>query len=316
MNGQTAGTAVTTTNLAAATEGTYSSWSNASAHQTFQTSQVALPAGITINGGTVHGCGYATQSLAADLTYGLTFSRINFSGSHSVVVAQGSISNLPPSAGSAGDLMDLMDLLSTHPYTAVMQLQHGTGASCGAYGIEIESAQSGPAHSSCVSVSPGGTYFFSFIANWSSSGTCGATGAPCAGLMIFSTSGTTFTQVGSTVSVALPATDTLSDAFIGQDENATASSTTLYFQNVMFDFTNHIWPNHRSPRRTFSTRAPPFYAVQSTFYQFSLSTRDRLDYGGIPGVDGRNIASLTMSAVSSTFQAHHSRHSNRSTISL
>ena len=260
FNGATPGTAATTTNLASSTEGTYSSWAGASYNQTFAASQVALPAAVSVVGGSTHTCGFATQAMAQFIpsSTDLNFSQIDFSGdAHSVVVISGWVSNLPLKTSDSGALMDLTDVLSSGTHNAVMQLVHGTGNNCTAYGFEIEAPQNGTAHSSCnQSVAPGGTYFYSMIINWTTTGNCGTgesgtvVGAPCAGEMYFTTSGTTFTKVGPTVAVSLGSGgsgDHLAQMYFGQDENGVCSGTTaqctLYFQNTMVAWTYPVWPN-------------------------------------------------------------------------
>ena len=105
MNGQSPGATVTTANLDVATEGN-GTWSTSTSAETFASSQVALPASISINGGTVHGCGYATQSLAINEADSQPTSEIDFPTGHTQVVVSGWIANLPPNQGGAGDLYD------------------------------------------------------------------------------------------------------------------------------------------------------------------------------------------------------------------
>jgi hypothetical protein len=165
--------------------------------------------------------------------------------------------------------MDLTDVLSSGTHNAVMQLVHGTGNNCSSYGTEIEAPQNGVAHSNCNnSTLPGGTYYYSMIINWTTTGNCGAgeggtdVVAPCAGEMYFTTNGTTFTQVGPTVAVSLgsgASGDRLTQMYFGQDENAVCSGTTaqctLYFQNTMIAWTNPVWPN--IPQNATNPPTPP-----------------------------------------------------------
>ena len=126
MNGPSPGTAVTTTNLASATEGTYSGWGAASSAATFGASQAALPANVTIRGGATRACGYATQSLAQNADVQVTTSQMNFgsqcSGSSCTqVTASGLIANLPPDHPTSGTFYDMVLLFGgTHSYTAVI----------------------------------------------------------------------------------------------------------------------------------------------------------------------------------------------------
>lgn len=240
MNGQTVGSAVTTTNLAAGTEG-MSSWSRASSHETFGPSQVAMPAAVTVNGGVTHDCGFATQSIALDDAGNQNnggFSNLTPASGHSVMVVSGWISNLPPNQGSSGSLWDLVKLDTGGGSEAIVQLVSGTDqpqSNCSAYGIEIERTAGGTAHSACITVSPGGTYFFSFKVDFSATA--------LASLSLYTTNGAVFTQVGSTVTRTLGATGTISTIFVGNAEFGTAPGVTTYFQNIMVDWTNHVFPN-------------------------------------------------------------------------
>lgn len=79
--------------------------------------------------------------------------------------------------------------------------------------------------------------------NFSSVGSCaGPVFAPCAEMNVYSTSGATFTQVGTTVSVAMDSTDTISEFHLGNDEGGQFPGV-IYFQNWMVDYTNHRFPN-------------------------------------------------------------------------
>jgi len=251
MNGEPAGTTVTSANLTAATEGTSIDWASVTSDETFAASQVALPGSLSIIGGTAYGCGYATQSLAVNEAASFPTSIMNFDNGDTQVVASGWIINLPPNQGGAGDLYDYVTLEGEAANAgSVVQVQPGTGESCGAYGMELESysgGSGGTSHSPCLPITPGSTVFFSVYVNYGSSGNCNGTGsgnvnAPCEGLHVYTTNGTTFTEVGTGVAVALDGTDTLGRMLIGNDENATFSGTS-YFQNIMIDYTNHVWPN-------------------------------------------------------------------------
>jgi hypothetical protein len=75
-----------------------------------------------------------------------------------------------------------------------------------------------------------------------SSGGTAVLPAPCTQANVYTTSGTTFTQVGPTMVVSMGGSDKLGVVYLGNNEyGAYAGSYSL--QNIMVDYTNHIWPN-------------------------------------------------------------------------
>jgi hypothetical protein len=247
MNGAVPGTPVTVANLEAGTEvaANYGGWDAISAFQTVGMGQVAMPAGIAINGGATHGCGYATQSLAHDATGNFSVSRLDLEGKTEVVVG-GWVVNLPPDQGAEAQYFDLVVMDGSNAYSATIQLDSGTEEpACTAYALEVESSGGlATMHSPCnTTVAPGGTYFVQLHLNYTTTGTCaGPVAAPCAEMNVYTTAGDVFTQVGSTVGVAMAATDTTSEIFFGNNEQGTFTGT-IYFQNWMVDYTNHVFPN-------------------------------------------------------------------------
>jgi hypothetical protein len=246
MNGAAAGTAVTDANLAAGTEiaANYSGWDPASPFQTFAASQVAMPAGVAINGGATHGCGYATQSLAHNAAGNFSTSSLNLENKTNVVMG-GWIVNMPPDQTTKGDYFDMAQTVGNHGYSATIQLDSGTNdPACPAYGLEIESSGAATTHSACNAlIVPGGTYFVQMHVNYGAAGSCfGAVAAPCAEMNVYTTAGDVFTQVGTTASVALGSTDATNSVNFGNNEGGVFAGT-IYFQNWMVDYTNHAFPN-------------------------------------------------------------------------
>jgi hypothetical protein len=66
--------------------------------------------------------------------------------------------------------------------------------------------------------------------------------APCTRARAYTTSGSTFTQLGPTMAVSMDGADALGDLYLGNNENGTFGGT-YYLQNIMVDYTNHAWPN-------------------------------------------------------------------------
>src|SRR5580692_7672063 len=68
MNGTATGTAVSAGNLATGTVGTYSSWTAATAGETFGASIASLTGSVIVNGGGTYPASTATQTLVQDNT--------------------------------------------------------------------------------------------------------------------------------------------------------------------------------------------------------------------------------------------------------
>ncbi len=270
MNGTTVGTAVTDANLTTGTEGASSGWAAATASgQTFAASQIALPANVTVNGGSTHACGFATQSLAMNADVSGVTSQLGFPSNPQNVVFSGFIANLPPYNSGSGSFYDLIiGSGALHSYSNTLHLDNGPGGPCGAYGFEIESSGGTTARSNCVTgVSAGQTIYYSFHINWTSTGTCGTVlhvpinggsnnpiagpaAAPCAEANIYSVSGGKIgAQIGYTMAISIPVAagpDELGEMYLGNNETATCGSPTcgnFYFQDTMVDYTNHVFPN-------------------------------------------------------------------------
>lgn len=243
MNGTSTGTAVTTSNLATGTQGTNTTWSTASAQETFAASRITMPANVTVNG-TLFAANTATQSLAYDLTTAFTASKKSISGTHHFVTTSGWFYG-PPSCGTCGTLYDLSYACGTTTFCSALQITPGSSAGCGQYAVRIEATHTA-AHSGCININPTTLYFWSMYTDMSGgAGTCspGSIASPCAELSIYSTNGATFTQVGSTVSVALNTagtSDTLGYINYGNSEATTSSGNTMYFQNMMINYSNSV----------------------------------------------------------------------------
>lgn len=242
MNGQPAGTVVTTALLSAATDGVTHSWAQSATTMTFQPSQIGtLPASVAVNGGPSYACGATTGSLGHDDSCnqsGNCYSRLTPNSGHDIIVVSGWLANLPPNQEGSGSLWDLVKLDTGSGAEAILQLVSGTDqpqSNCTAYGIEIEKTSGGTDHSACISVSPGGTYYYSFKVDFSANS--------LASLSLYTTSGAVFTQVGSTVTRTLNTTGNITTIFFGNAEFGTAPGTTTYFQNMMVDWTNAVFPN-------------------------------------------------------------------------
>jgi hypothetical protein len=246
MNGAPSGTAVTDANLLASTDApaSFGGWASASPFQKFELSFVTLPATVPVNGGPTRACRFSTQSLGDDATQNFNTSSLNIPFKSQLVLG-GWISNFPPDQDGKGGYFDVASASGVKGYAATIQIVSGTDEpACTGYGIEIESSGTATRHSACLgTIVPGGTYFVQMHVNFASTGSCsGALAAPCAEMNVYTTSGATFTQVGSTVSVTLSDADSISLVRLGNNENGQFPGT-IYFQNWMMDYTNSKFPN-------------------------------------------------------------------------
>jgi len=248
MNGAAAGTVVTPANLLAATDAavSFGGWASASPFQKFEASFVSLPATVSVNAGATRACGFATHSLGQDASENFSTSSLNIPFKSEMVVG-GWISNFPPNQEVEGGYFDVVSVGGIKGYAATIQIVSGNdepACTTPGYGIEIESSGLSTTHSACnAAVVPGGTYFVQMHVNYSAVGSCsGPIAAPCAEMNVYTTSGTTFTPVGSTVSVALGVTDSIFLLTLGNNENGQFPGT-IYFQNWMADYTNSKFPN-------------------------------------------------------------------------
>ena len=240
MNGAAAGTVVTTPNLLAATDASanFGGWASASPSHKFDASFVSLPATVSVNGGPSRACGFATHSLGHDATASISTSSLNIPSRPEMVIG-GWISNFPPNQGLQGGYFDVVSAGGIKGNAATIQIVSGNdepACTTPGYGIEIESSGPSTIHSPCnAAVIPGGAYFLQMHVNFSAVGSCsGPIAAPCAEMNVYTTSGTTFTPIGSTVAVALGAADSISQLRLGNNETGQFPGT-MYFQNWMVD---------------------------------------------------------------------------------
>jgi len=248
FNGATPGTPASSSNLAASTEGTYSSVT-ANSSMLLAASQVSLPYDISVNGGSEHVCNYATQSLEVTAGSTMTTSVWYVSGAPTEIVASGIIV-LPSTNPSSGALIDLELSYGTN-YVATIDISPGVGGYCGAYGvgIEVSNDQQGdqvsrtnPCNTSVVSGVP---YWFTHHTIWAAGKTCvnGTVSSPCTEMNVYSVSNNLVgAQVGSTVGIALPGTNGgFSRIWFGNNENGSPQSN-YYFQDWGVNWTKPIFP--------------------------------------------------------------------------
>ena len=202
-------------------------------------SQGNLGGSVTVNG-TTYPVSTITQSLAltgsGNFTYASTGSIPN---GETRVVVNGYITLAGSNAGIM-DLISVYDLLGG--YAVVQQTPSSEG-----FGLWIETNPGDvTTHpSNFIAMTAGKRYSFSFLFDEVGGN---------AKLAVFDPTNK-FAQVGSTVTVAQNTGSTLSKTYFGNDEAGTTTGTT-YFEDLMFDWTNHIFPNFPQASAA-STPAPP-----------------------------------------------------------
>jgi hypothetical protein len=297
MNGTSVGTNVTTTNLNTGTDfgSSGDSWfqiASPTGTQKFAASQITLPATVTVNGGGTYTCGTATQSLSHAGSSNFTTSAFGVAGSHQNVTVSAFLTT-PPNQTPSGNLVDEMLVEgNTTPITFTTQFNSGnSGEVCGAYGGEIEKSGGTTVHSGCYTPAASTLIFVSMHVNYTSTGTCfGAVAAPCAELAAYNVSGGVFTQIGSTISVA-GSTDHVGSINFGNNEQATFVNT-LFFQDMMVDYTNHVFPN-------IPPNVPPWTGVLSQARAIDWSRNNAGVVGGIPSASWTQCVTSACNTVTS-----------------
>jgi hypothetical protein len=231
MNGTTTGTAVSAGNLATGSVGTYSSWTAATSGETFHASQASLTGSITVTGFSTYPASTATQSLAQDNTVSGQQSQLNISTSKTKATISGWIYPNMTAGGFA--FYDLVYLVNNNGNTLALQIDNQSPAV-----IRLEGAGGGESTTRCsnTTISLATLYWFSMQADWTS-------GTPQGQFKLYTVSGTSYTQV-ATCTVALVSTtpNSLQYASWGNAE-AGADGGATYFQDMMLDYTNAVWPN-------------------------------------------------------------------------
>ena len=243
MNTSTPGTALTSAILGAGSVGTpaLSSWSllqsNTAATSTsaftVAPSQGTMGGSIIVNGVT-YPDGSATQSLALNGADNYTYvtTSTSFPSGISQVVCNGYFTfGWTSQASPPGNNIDMLALNDFVSAGAVVLQGNNVGGTV--VRIETNGSDGFIGRSSNITVTPGHRYSFSLLYD-------GINGV--AQLAVFDPSNG-FAQVGSTVTEMQTKGSTFADWRFGNFEIGYASGTTSYFDNLMLDWTNHIFPN-------------------------------------------------------------------------
>jgi hypothetical protein len=256
MNTSSAGTPLTSVILAAGAVGTpaLSSWTldqsssvvSSTSAFTVAASQGGMGGSIIINGVT-YPVGTPTQSLAlnnsSNFTY-VTSNNVFSSLALQQVVANGFITLGYANAGTVGGKYSDLVLLNDTNSAAAVILQFNNGNPC--YCVDMETNGTNGSHrSSTIPVTQGHRYSFSLLFDE-------ITGI--AKLALFDPSNN-FGQVGSTLSLIQDTGFDFAGLRFGNAETGTSSGATTYYENLMLDWTNHVFPNAPVPSGT--PPAPP-----------------------------------------------------------
>jgi hypothetical protein len=249
MNTSSPGTTLTPTILANGTvSGTAFTWqtcvgsgscsNTTSSAFTVAASQGGMGGSITVNG-TTYPVGTTTQTLALSPGTSFVFAE-TFSppSGHQQVVANGYYT-----AGTAvTNNMDLLGLWDVNGNWAVMQAQASGG-------VAIETGQP-TARSSTIALTAGHRYAFSLLFDEING---------LGKLAMFDPSNG-YAQVGSTVTSVMPTGSVAGNFYLGHisigNSETGSSSSTIYFEDLMIDWTSHIFPN--VPQASSSSATPGF----------------------------------------------------------
>jgi hypothetical protein len=238
MSGASVGTALTSAVLAAGSLPSISPWTlvdqgrsvSSTPDFTVAPSVGTMGGSITVNGVT-YPDGTATRSLALNNSVNYTYlSTGNVPDGKQQVVVNGFITFGWADFGFG--YMDLVMLGDWISQPAVI-LQLTNGSPCYCVHIETVGARGVIGNSADIAIVPVHRYSFSLLFDEING---------LAKLAIFDPSNN-FTQVGATVTSPQDKGSTFTDFQLGNAEEGTSSGTTAYFENLMLDWTNHIFPN-------------------------------------------------------------------------
>jgi len=260
MSGAPVGTALTSTVLAAGSVPSMSSWTlvdgfgntvNSTPDFRVAPSVGTMGGPITVNGVT-YPDGTATRSLALNNSVSYTYvTTYSIPSGKQQVVANGFITFGWADLGFSAGYMDLVILGDSSPQGGYVVLQfnngftNGTGSLCYCVHIETVGVIGFMGRSANIEIVPLHRYSFSLLFDEING---------LAQLAIFDPSDN-FKQVGSTVTQPQNKGYKFSSFRFGNAEAGKSSGTTAYFEDLMLDWTHHIFPNTPRKRIRKTTRS-------------------------------------------------------------
>jgi hypothetical protein len=225
----TIGNTVTTGILNTGTTGGACTWALTGTSPKVGATQGTLGSAVTV-GSTTFTPTTTTHSLAFDDGSNFSYARCDFTNNGQIVTISGYVTVNSANAGFSGNLWDKVRIDDNAGHYAVLQLNNGNGpSSC--YCFNIETGPGTIRHSNYVNISVGGRYYFALQFNGTSLTASAALYNPGS-----------FTQVGTTMTVAQFGGSPASRFYLGNVEVGTSAGNTDYFEDIMVSSNIHPFP--------------------------------------------------------------------------
>lgn len=247
------GTTLTTALLTSGTKGVISSTNISPSPITgfvLGDSKYECPDDVSIGGIVYPAKGRSSRSMAFNHNQNLRTAEIIIPGTPARLVASAAalIYFGPKNDAASGNLFDYFSFWDINGNFCVCQLDNGRGLTPGDYALNIESNfLPSPTHSAYQTINPFSWYWITIYANFMDG---------IGKMAIYDASSPLFPQVGSTITTSLFQDATLSARAIdrlkwGNGEIGTASSGTTisFFQHILIDYTNAVFPLIPSPNK-------------------------------------------------------------------
>src|SRR5262249_53920685 len=184
-------------------------------------------AGAVTVDGVVYPTSHPSKSLALNHASSFSVVDVLIPSGHRAVTVAGYITFGAPQVDSSSELFDYVVIWGevTGGYAA-LQLNNGGG---GVYALNIEASKSGTHHSPNIVITPGATYWCVLKADY-----VGGT----AYLNVYDTQQTLVGAVTTTMTTG----EDVNEISIGNGEFGTASGATSYFENMVIDYTQAVFP--------------------------------------------------------------------------
>jgi hypothetical protein len=227
MNGSPVGTALSPAVMAAGTHGAgIGSWSvlGGAAGMTVGPSDPGrkLFDAVTV-GGTTYPVSHPSQSIAYDNAFNFSSVVVEIPSGHPAVTASGYLT-LGPTGASSGSILDLVRIDNLNGDCAVLQMENYLKDT-----INVETVFGGTKHSAYLDVTAGATYWYTFKAD---------SVAGRATLNLYDASGNLVGSVNNSFEKGV----NVSAIRYGNEEVAKSSGHMTYFENIVIDYSNAVFP--------------------------------------------------------------------------
>jgi len=221
------GTAVTSALMSSGTIGVDDGWRVVPTAFTVGAHQIDRAGAVTVDG-VVYPPSHPSKSLALDHASNFSTVDVVIPAGHRAVSVAGYITFGVPHVDSSSRLFDYVGIwgVMTGGYV-VLQLNNGAG---GVYALNIEASEGGTHHSPNIVITPGATYWCVLKADY---------GGGTAYLNVYdATQGTLVGAVTTTMTTG----EDVNQISIGNGEFGTASGATSYFENMLIDYEQGVFP--------------------------------------------------------------------------